>query len=134
MSEPRADDVLCLKCGGYYHFDYCHTCPPDAVEVPTLHGLNLLQLEATRGYCDTVNVLASAAREADTIKEPCSVFAIQGMMRALKSVRSVGADNDRPYGDGTRFALRLPEVQADIARIERGIAIGRARPTPAQEP
>jgi len=91
------------------------------LSVPVLHGLTLNQLEAIRGYCETVASVLSMRKAIESIAEakPSPTLAMSPALHfaAWSAPFRVGVKSledsarwEGPYEDGVRYALTLPNV------------------------
>lgn len=87
----------------------------------TLHGLTIAQLEAIRGYHDTVGAIASMLPDAAVLSADSSLFQIGRVKRTLlqiaASVEGVGF-----YSDGVRFAVAAPDASKQLEEIRQHVA------------
>lgn len=92
-------------------------------EVPTtLHGLTLVQLEAVRGYVETVGSVARMMAMSKALAKagsPVSLLDRRPLVQGLAAARALAdSPNGTPYSEGARFALAQESIAESITTIE----------------
>lgn len=87
----------------------------------TLHGLTLAQLEAIRGYSETVGGIAAMLPDAAALNADSSMFDIARAKRSLASIEAC-AKVGTPYGDGVRFALDSAPATHSLTTVREHVA------------
>lgn len=95
---------------------------------PLLRGLTLDQVEAIRGYIETV---AAVTNMFAAIEEAHHPDAVLRFVDGVEAIRAQVYDTDSAYADGVRFALNVSTVADKFNEIGAAIVAARAPIKPA---
>ena len=82
----------------------------------TLHDLTYHQLEAIRGYMTTIAAIDGAHNCVAQPWDSDNPF-VREIVRVTIANLDSEAKEPGPYGDGLRFAMRLPSMSAKLAKV-----------------
>ena len=127
FSHASATGLAILHAPGEPDMQSCFTAPPEDCSpvdnaAPTLHGLTLVQLEAVRGYVETVGSVARMMAMSKALAKagsPVSLLDRRPIAQWLAAARALAeSPNGTPYSEGARFALAQESIAESIATIE----------------